>query len=442
MSNNIIVILRAGYTAKYTIPLLAYLREKYSLTPIVFYFDFGNSSKPLLDEFSIENHYFNFYDNCIKSVFLRRILGTLGIYVLIERIYERIYAKKIIAQYNPKIIFTPVSTQTLSRAVINLANKRGIPTLSIQRTATYYRFFSQRWLEYIKEREGKKSFNMMNYCREKRLAWNRAVYRILGELWGVVYREPKCLGDGEEKFFLVIGERHKMLFFQEGVRPKSKMVVVGFLEHDQFYKDGVLNKEPMRTNARNILGLKTQEKVILIIIPSVGLSRCPELYDSNTYIVKTVLESVPENFKVIVKLHPQTRNNDLDPEVLKHPKIIEDKGLETLELLCASDFFISYYSTMNLNAIALDINMLTANISGIFSQEMCEHIGGGLHASSKEEFKPLLDQLLFDEVTQKSLASSRALARSRWMKCDGLVKKRIGDFMVSLMTQKNEKNNG
>ncbi|MBF0522480.1 MAG: hypothetical protein HQL24_05420 [Candidatus Omnitrophica bacterium] len=435
---NILVILRTDYTAKHEIPLLLYLRDQHGFNPIVYSLSLGKNIKPLLDKHNIENYYYDQSIN-IRNPWMRKLISSGGISGrFLSRIKERKEAKKILEQFNPLVIITPAGTQALSRAIIRQANAKGIPSITLQRVHAGPMDLWYKWLKrqqrladnkILSKRESFAVF--LTHIRENIISF---LEKIVDKLFNLSYKQSVCLGDGEESKFAVIGEGFKDLFIQEGIEEDNKIVVVGHLEHDMFYPQGQLVKEPLRTQMRNQLGISPTQKMVLFNVPPGHLQRI-NLYDYNTLILKTlaqVLEAEGNKFRIILKYHPRPgKEKEFDPVLLENPLFRVDKENDTLDLLHAADYYVSYESTVNLCAIALDVPMLTFNLARVGQQDLNENIMGGPHVRYDWELKEMLNAFFYDEVMEKFYAQQRARARLRWMKCDGKVKERIAQLIES-----------
>lgn len=146
-------------------------------------------------------------------------------------------------------------------------------------------------------------------------------------------------------------------------------------------------------------------------------------------VLETLMEILPEGVELTVKLHPSEGAEDIKKIVKNQcPVFMDEEGVSLYEFLAASDIAISMFSTIIIEAIGMGRQALAiemgSNGSKIWPDYMSE---SGRLITSKEAIAPTIMRLLDSNPNDGSLQ-----ALTKRMNMDGRATERVVDFILQI----------
>lgn len=418
---HILAILRFDYTAINEVKLLVYLKNRHNLKATVILIKPNNIIEKTLDDNSIK---YEVHDvDKIKHKLINKLFFIFKLTDLYTRIIEKRIGIDIILKHKPDIIFTPVSSQVISRSIIHFSKILKIPSISIQRTAASHNFLYYEWQNTYNKRK-------KNHFIKKILIIYKKIFYIL---LGLDFKEQKCLGDGDETKFLVFGNAYAEHFSMSRIN-SEKMISVGHLEHQQLFEETqIVAKRAINQN------INTQKKILVNISGKFIIDKICPIENSEKFsklqnkILKSIIDNTDDTFKIILKAHPRENINYLIESVRQHPRVSIDNNNFTELLLHECDYLITDFSTLIFSAIALDKPYLTHNLLRVFSWDFPETINAGPHIRYEYELDNIIHDFLYNESNRLHYKNAREIARKRWLMFDGLIYERIAKIIKDLI---------
>lgn len=190
-------------------------------------------------------------------------------------------------------------------------------------------------------------------------------YQSIGKKDGRNNKISKVMNMHENYDFVVSGSKEMIPYFSEAFNvSKDKFIVNGLPKMDYIYKNKydiknkILTKYEFLNKKKNVLYAPTFRKNEENIFD--------ELINNFDY----------ENFNLIVKLHPKSSK-------INNPKIITCDEFSSLELLTITDYLITDYSAISIEASILDIPII------LYLYDYDDYsINNGLNIDLFKELKP------------------------------------------------------
>ena len=248
---------------------------------------------------------------------------------------------------------------------------------------------------------------------------------------GLYFDLANSYGGGEARLFAVMGEAFKDQYLAQGVRSK-RIVVTGHPSHDEAYARVAALDAAARASIRARYDLPQEGTVVLYATQPVLWRRVmtPEQLHDGVRAIASEVARLPGRPCLVLKLHPRERLEDyafcadLDPSV----RVIA--RAEMIELIGASDAFISSSSSTVLLAMMLDRPIVTVNLHAVPHFDAFEAIGGTLHVRTAEAFGRALGLALTDPATRDRLAAERRAVLARYTRFDGRATERIAGLIA------------
>lgn len=346
----------------------------------------------------------------------------------------RSLARTILDTRRPSAVVVIQDTLLLERFLVREANRRGVPTLVIQWAFS----FPQALYDRIRQ---------FQYGPGAGQGRSGPLGRIAGPLTGRAYRGvlaalglsfdlANSYGGGEAGLFAVMGEAFRDQYRAQGVDESRKQIVVtGHPTHDPVYRRAQSLTEHERRALRARYGLAGNEPLVLYATQPVLWRRVvtPEALQANVRAIAAAVHRAPGSPRLVLKLHPRERPEDyafcaeLDPPVTVLPRA------EIVDLIAASDAFISSSSSTVLLAMMFGRPIVTVNFNQVPHFDYFEGIGGTLHVRTHAELAHAIGRVLADGATQARLAAERSSVLDRYTRFDGCATERIVGLLVEAM---------
>lgn len=346
----------------------------------------------------------------------------------------RSLARTILDTRRPAAVVVIQDTLLLERFLVREANRHGVPTLVVQWAFS----FPQALYDRIRQ---------FQYGPGAGQGRRGPLGRIAGPLTGRAYRGVldalglsfdlvNSYGGGEAGLFAVMGEAFRDQYRAQGIdESRKRIVVTGHPTHDAVYRRAQSLAADERRMIRARHGLAGDEPLVLYATQPVLWRRVvtPEELEANVRAIAAAVHRAPGSPRLVLKLHPRERAEDyafcaeLDPPVTVLPRA------EIVDLVAASDVFISSSSSTVLLAMMFGRPIVTVNFNQVPHFDYFEEIGGTLHVRSHAEFADAVGRVLADDATQARLAAERSSVLDRYTRFDGGATERIAELLVEAM---------
>jgi glycosyltransferase involved in cell wall biosynthesis len=240
----------------------------------------------------------------------------------------------------------------------------------------------------------------------------------------------------------VWGELSHAKFSKWGT-PASRMSITGVPKYDC-----LIEKDTLRNEATyRVLNFDPAKKTIMVC-PGISAVNPFERYvenvssfEENFGMIEESLSAVAalSNTQLIIKLHARDRDEvfireHVDQRRLSNVRVL--KVFDTIALLGITDLLIASYSSVVLEAMLLDIPIVTTNFSGLSDLMPYSEAGGALGVFQRDKLKAAIDSLLYDQAVQKTFKEGRDRFLAKFIyKTDGGSTKRVVELMDLLLAK-------
>jgi len=229
-----------------------------------------------------------------------------------------------------------------------------------------------------------------------------------------------------------MGEISKEIYLESGLEP-ARIVVTGIAHFDQLFNR---NKE-LDSQVLMSCGIDPGKKYIIFTTDNID-------YDETETMLIGVINATMKigDIQLVVKVHP---GEDIEKYQILADKyhdsrinIIKDVDLYALISNC--ELLITKYSTTALEAMMIDKQVITINLSGEPTPVPYAEEGAALGVYQYEEIEPAILKSLYDEETQASFKEGRNNFVRRWAgEPDGGATQRIVNLMNEMIADSNNR---
>lgn len=381
--------------------LAMYLKDNGGSRPyFVFYFD---ADAELILKLK-ENHIgFTLYKN-------RYIFRLPAVGAVLKIIYDLLYSVRLFQLLTPvQAMVCAVEGHCLEYALISVLNRKKINTIVLQWAQSvpkdYYVYVNgqnNNWFSFVK--------NGFKNC--------------IAKLFGVRY--ARFYGDGQAKYFAVMGEYYRQMFLQQGV-DKEKLVVTGHPEHDYLYE---LSKKPPQSDyqaaVKRSFNLDTAKPVWVYAREAISYFKliAPEKDKQDIRTVLQILSRYLPQVQIVLKLHPRDSEDYYDFVRREFPHIIVVHSCNLYDLISISDLYVSQISSTMMWAIALDKPVITFDFNNQPYWHYFRDKEGLIKADSPEELAAAVSVVNEGNLGDDYYRQCQ-IARSKYMVLDGKACQRI-----------------
>ena len=337
MNKHVIFIPHYKGSFKALLHIALHIKENNDVNPhFVLYFDDDSEAKRTLQDHGIG---FSIYRN---RLFTRiPLIGSAA-----KLVADLVYSVRLINRLSPvQAMVCAVETHELEYALISVLNRRNINTIVMQWAQTVPK-------EYYQSVDSKiRKITAFSKVKDR---LKNIIKRIAEKIFGVKYAQS--YGDGDAKYFAVMGSYYKEMFFKQGVS-ETKLVVTGHPEFDclydlslnikdQSFKQTILEKFGL-DNAKPIWILAREAIVYFKLVPE-------EKDKQDISDVLEILSKYHPQVQIILKLHPRDSKEYYEFVREKFPHVIIIHECDLYSLIAVCDLYISQISNTMMWAIALD----------------------------------------------------------------------------------------
>jgi predicted glycosyltransferase len=329
-------------------------------------------------------------------------------YIIFPRAARNIaMAKELIKKENPRLILLQNEFGEFERALIVAGRLSDIPTLAIQ--------------------HGVIALNLKAYVHAKNeISPNKSV------------KSPFCPIPDKTA---VYGPYAKNFLTKVSAYPNNSVVVTGQPRYD------ILSKAYKIFNKNEVfekLNLDKNKKLI-VWMPFFIDSPWAENKKDLTAIYNAI-KKLSDKTQLVIKKHPSDCGDSTYFKMCKEmnidpPLILEDKDVNTFELLYACDLMISMYSTAGIEALILNKNVVVMNLKGLPPSVPYVESGAAIGVFKKEYLIDSIEKVLYDKNIQKKLekAKKKFIYEHAYLQ-DGKATERVCDLIENMIKEsKNER---
>lgn len=385
--------------------------NKMASAHFVLYFGDNTEAKKILKEHGIK---FSTYKN--RSLVKIPVIGQP-----IKLIADLIYSVRLVSRLSPvQAMVCAVESHVLEYAVISVLNRRNINTIVLQWAQTV----SKEYYQSIGEKGKRK--NVISTVKDCiRIHIKRLVEKIFRVKFAQSY------GDGDAKYFAVMGKYYKEMFFKQGVS-EDKLIVTGHPEHDRLFElSRSVNNPDFRRTTLESFGLDVAKPLWILAREAIVYFKLVgrEKDEQDICTVLEILSKYDPQVQIILKLHPRDAEEYYDFVRQKFPHVILIKECDLYSLISACDLYISQISNTMMWAIALDKPVISYDFNSQPYWHYFRDKEGIIKVDSPEE---LAKQII--TVKEKGLSAQNCqkhqIAKQKYMTLDGKASERIAELIM------------
>jgi len=325
-----------------------------------------------------------------------------------------------------------VETQNLEYALISVLNRRNINTIVLQWAQTIPKEY------YQSVRSKTKADNVVSIVQNR---FKKRMRGVVEKVFGVKFAE--AYGEGNAKYFAVMGPHYREMFCSQGVSEK-KLVVTGHPEFDRLHELSLGIKSPgfKRTIVKDF-GLDNSKPIwILAREAIVYFKLVPRGKDKED--ICTVLDTLSEyhpQVQIVLKMHPRDSEEYYDFVKQKFPHVILIHECDLYSLIAVCELYVAQISTTMMWAIALDKPVISYD----FNNQPYWHYfrdkegqpywhyfrdkEGVIRADSPKELAKKVE-ILNNNGPSSEDYENRQIAKQKYMILDGRACERIAELIM------------
>jgi len=411
MTNRVIFVPHYEESFKTLLPLALYMRDNKIGSPhFVIYFRCNEEIRQILQRQGID---FSIY----KAGFLTKIpiLGR-GFKILADLTYSVRLAERL---FPIQAMVCTVESNKFEYALISVLNRRNINTIVLQWAQTTPNEYELRL-----EREGKKGLTtaIAEYSKGH-------LKRLVERLFGVKY--SRLYGDGDAKYFAVMGKHYKEMFYKQGVS-EDKLIVTGHPEHDYLSElSSNVRKPGFKQAALESFGLDSVKPLWIVAREAiVHFKLIPEEKDKeNICSVLEILSQYQQDVQIILKLHPRDSEEYYGFVKEKFPHVILIHECDLYKLIAVCDLYISQISSTVMWAIALDKPVISYDFNNQPYWHYFRDGKGIIRADSPQALAEKIE-IIQEKGLNPENYQMRQIVKQKYIILDGRACKRIAGLIT------------
>lgn len=392
--------------------LALYIKDKKEAVPhFVLYFEDDSQARKTLG-----NHNIDFSTYKVRWFTKMPLIGPL-----IKLVADLIYSVCLVNRLSPvQAMICAVETHKLEYALISVLNKRKINTIVLQWAQTVPKEY------YQSVRNKTKPNNIVSMIRDR---FKKHIRGVAEKIFRVKFAES--YGDGDAKYFAVMGPYYRELFCSQGVSEK-KLVVTGHPEFDRLHELSLGIKNPdLKQTILEDFGLDNAKPIWILAREAIVyfklVSREKDKEDICT--ILEILSGYHPEVQIVLKLHPRDSSEYYDFVKQKFPHVIVIHECDLLSLVAACDLYISQISNTMMWAVALDKPVISYDFNNQSYWHYFRDKEGIIKADSPQELADKVRVVRNDGMTSEEYQDCQ-VAKWKYMILDGKASERIADLAL------------
>lgn len=392
--------------------LALYIKDKKEAVPhFVLYFDDDSQARETL-----ENHGIDFSIYKIRWFTKMPLVGRA-----IKLVAHLIYSVGLVNRLSPvQAMVCAVETHKLEYALISVLNRRNINTIVLQWAQTIPKEY------YQSVRNKTNADNVVSIVQDR---FKKRMRGVVEKIFSVKFAES--YGDGNAKYFAVMGPYYRELFCSQGVSEK-KLVVTGHPEFDRLHELSLGIKGPtIKQTILEDFGLDNAKPVWILAREAIVYFKLVS-QEKDKEDICTVLDILSEyhpQVQIVLKLHPRDSEEYYDFVKNTFPHVILIHECDLYSLIAACDLYISQISNTMMWAVALDKPVISYDFNNQPYWHYFRDKEGIIKADSPQE---LAEKVKVTE--EKGLRPEDyqmcQIAREKYMTFDGKARQRIAELIM------------
>lgn len=232
-----------------------------------------------------------------------------------------------------------------------------------------------------------------------------------------------------------MGEISKEIYLESGLEP-ARIIVTGIAHFDQlFNRNTELDSQVLMS-----CGIDPGKKYIIFTTDNIDYN------ETETMLIGVINATMKiGDIQLVVKVHP---GEDIEKYQILADKYHDSrinivKDIDLYALISNCELLITKYSTTALEAMMIDKQVITINLSGEPTPVPYAEEGAALGVYQYEEIEPAILKSLYDEETQASFKEGRNNFVRRWAgETDGGATQRIVNLMNEMIADSHNKKEG
>ena len=379
----------------------------------------------------------------VKKTFLVQLVLAWFQYALVWR-----RARRLLNTLNPQALLLIGDRHIgLETALVELANRRGIPSLIIpfalsdRDSAAVYRlampdwrctYGMERWLNRMVVRLHPEWGFTQN---GETLLWQPPAAVLAAAFWRMMPANPWVLGGGAGWVMAVESHHSKDNFILQGMSDE-KITIAGKPRYDRAAKIW-----QQRVEARQHLcaewGIDPEKKLLVCAVPQLGehdLLPWDQHWAETEFLFSVFSDLLPHT-NVVLSLHPKSNFAEYAPRAERYGLVIAHQSYD--QLIPISDVFVAAYSSTVTLAIAAHIPVIVVDFHN-FDYDFFNDVKGIIIVRQREKFVSTLQHILKDQAFYQQLVDGQARAAQFWARFDGKATQRILALIGDLVTRGEE----
>lgn len=346
--------------------------------------------------------------------------------------------RQLFDRLRPALIVTTTEAYYTERFLLEEAKRSGIPSLCL--------------FSVVPDRKAEPS------AEEKALAAKSRLQKLVQRkvlsavvLWLLLYPARRILqGLGLPISDLPLGERvtkvlvwneeHREILIGKGGSP-GRIIVTGSPLHDMIYHKNTYSGQEIIDMVYKMLDIKKTKGIILFTSqPSAKYGVCS--FEEQRDLTELIIETCARfnDYMLVIKLHPRESVEDygyINGSPLRHRvRLVADKDADLYDLICASRLVLNQDSTVGIDALLFDKNVITISI---LIRNIVDYVeeGASLNVDKEEKLYDTLHKVLNDNNVREELREGRKrYINKHFPAFDGQATDRAMDLLHQLLNEK------
>lgn len=412
MKKTIIFIPHYSESFNSLLPIALHVKNKKVGTPhFLIYFDDNSEQKKILKDHGIE---FSIYK--IRSFLKIPVISRIA-----KVIWDLIYSHRLVKRLAlVQALVCTVETTNIEYALISVLNRKRIKTIVLQWSQTP----PKEYFQSIHKRKNGKGAVSRAHGRISRI-----LERFIDKIFKV--KHAKFYGDGDAKYFAVMSNFYKKMFYEQGVLG-DKLVVTGHPEQDYLYRLVEDIKNPrFKHSILEAFGLDNTKPLWIIARGAIAYYGLAD-EEKDKYELRCVCRIVSEyypNAQIVLKLHPRDYGEYYEFVKREFPHITIIHKCNLYYMIAASELYITQISSTMMWAIALDKPVISYD----FNNRPYWHLFRDREGVIKVDTPEQLDEKI-KLISEKGLSPGdhrkHQIAKQKYMVLDGKSCERIIELVM------------
>ncbi|MDD4860045.1 MAG: hypothetical protein PHR56_07570 [Dehalococcoidales bacterium] len=420
-------------------PIAERLKSDENLEPLVLYLD-GIHSSALLE--SLKKHKIPFVRESLPvSSFHTKDIDNAALVEPFRHPFRNLRAlinakkqvKLLFDRLNPSLVVTMTEAYFAERFILEEAKRRHIPSICL------FSVVPDKKITPIqnKSRLGK-LFNI-------KMLSAAGISLLLSPVKRILVASGLPINDTPVGFradrILVWNEDHRDILTEKGANLES-ISIVGSPLYDLIFKKQFTRFGESREQIFKKLGIPLQDSIIMFVsqpLAKHGICSAAEQRRLTELVVETCAGSPGSH--LVIKLHPRETADEYSyitgGQFRGKCRVVADKDIDLHSLIDASRVVLNQNSTVGIDAVLCDKDIITLNLIKLASVDYAE-FGASLKVTPEADLGEALRRVLHDESLQRELKEKRReYIRLCFPYFDGKATDRVVDLIHRMLSQKN-----